>query len=71
MVDGIAMMLIAIGENFKAIDTETERKFLTQHFPDIHWPGVKGVRNVLSHQYFNIDTEDISKNTPHHLLNSL
>jgi uncharacterized protein with HEPN domain len=59
MLDGIAMMLIAIGENFKTIDTETEGKFLTQHFPDIHWSGVKGVRDVLSHQYFNIDAEEI------------
>ena len=59
MLDGIAMMLIAIGENFKTIDTETEGKFLTQHSPDIHWSGVKGVRDVLSHQYFNIDAEEI------------
>ena len=59
MLDGIAMMLIAIGENFKTIDTETEGKFLAQHFPDIHWSGVKGVRDVLSHQYFNIDAEEI------------
>lgn len=59
MLDGIAMMLIAIGENFKTIDTETEGKFLTQHYPDIHWSGVKGVRDVLSHQYFNIDAEEI------------
>ena len=59
MLDGIAMMLIAIGENFKTIDTETEGKFLTQHFPDIRWSGVKGVRDVLSHQYFNIDAEEI------------
>ena len=59
MLDGIAMMLIAIGENFKTIDTETEGKFLTKHYPDIHWSGVKGVRDVLSHQYFNIDAEEI------------
>ena len=59
MLDGIAMMLIAIGENFKTIDTETEGKFLTQHYPDIQWSGVKGVRDVLSHQYFNIDAEEI------------
>ncbi|MBC2698544.1 MAG: DUF86 domain-containing protein [ANME-2 cluster archaeon] len=59
MLDGIAMMLIAIGENFKTIDTDTEGKYLTKHYPDIHWSGVKGVRDVLSHQYFNIDAEEI------------
>ena len=58
MLDGIAMMLIAIGENFKKIDKETEGKLLA-HYPDIHWHGVKGVRDILSHVYFNIDAEEI------------
>ena len=58
MLDGIAMMLIAIGENFKKIDKETEGKLLA-HYPAIHWHGVKGVRDVLSHQYFNIDSEEV------------
>jgi len=59
MLDGIAMMLIAIGENFKKIDKETEGKMLAQNYPDIHWSGIKGVRDILSHQYFNIDAEEI------------
>jgi uncharacterized protein with HEPN domain len=25
----------------------------------IHWPGVKGVRDMLAHDYFNIDSEEI------------
>ncbi|KAF5415668.1 MAG: hypothetical protein C5S48_05115 [Candidatus Methanogaster sp.] len=58
MLDGIAMMLIAIGENFKKIDKETEGKLLA-HYPGIHWHGVKGVRDILSHQYFNIDSEEV------------
>lgn len=36
MLDSIAMMLIAIGENFKKIDIETEGKLLTPQYPDIH-----------------------------------
>ena len=59
MLDGIAMMLIAIGENFKKIDKETDGILLAQHYPDIHWSGVKGVRDIISHQYFNIDAEEI------------
>ncbi|MBN2488394.1 MAG: DUF86 domain-containing protein [Methanosarcinaceae archaeon] len=59
MLDGIAMMLIAIGENFKKIDKETEGKILAEQYPDIHWSGIKGTRDVLSHQYFNIDAEEI------------
>ena len=58
MLDGICMMLIAVGENFKSIDKMTESKILTQ-YPEVNWRGVKGVRDVISHQYFNIDAEEI------------
>ncbi len=58
MLDGICMMLIAVGENFKSIDRMTESKILTQ-YPEVNWRGVKGVRDVISHQYFNIDAEEI------------
>ncbi len=58
MLDSICMMLIAVGENFKSIDRHTDGKLLTQ-YPDINWKGVKGVRDVISHQYFNIDAEEI------------
>jgi uncharacterized protein with HEPN domain len=58
MLDGIAMMLIAIGENFKKIDKETKWELLA-HYPDIHWHGVKGVRDIHSHQYFDIDAEEV------------
>ena len=59
MLDSIAMMLIAIGENFKKIDKETGGKLLAEHYPEINWSGIKGVRDVISHQYFNIDAEEI------------
>jgi uncharacterized protein with HEPN domain len=58
MLDSICMMLIAVGENFKAIDRMTGEKFLEQ-YPTINWRGVKGIRDVISHQYFNIDAEEI------------
>jgi uncharacterized protein with HEPN domain len=57
-LDGIAMMLIAIGEVFKKIDKMTGGTFLTQ-YPVIDWSGVKGIRDVLSHDYFYIDGEEI------------
>ena len=57
-LDGIAMMLIAIGENIKRIDKITEGAMLNR-YPEIHWPGVKGVRDILAHDYFNIDAEEI------------
>ena len=57
-LDAIAMMLIAIGENNKKIDKITQGELLARH-PEIQWPGVKGVRDVLAHDYFNIDNEEI------------
>ena len=57
-LDAIAMMLIAIGENIKNID-KISGKTILQNYPEIHWPGVKGVRDILAHDYFNIDPEEI------------
>jgi len=57
-LDAIAMMLIAIGENIKNIDKISGKTILQKH-PEINWPGVKGVRDILAHDYFNIDPEEI------------
>lgn len=59
-LDAIAMMLIAIGESFKKIDIETDGQWLTE-YPEIDWRGVIGIRNVLAHDYFDIDAEEIYK----------
>ena len=59
-LDAIAMMLIAVGESFKKIDLETDGLWLTK-YPEIDWHGVIGLRNVLAHDYFDIDAEEIYK----------
>ncbi len=59
-LDAIAMMLIAVGESFKKIDLETEGQWL-EKYPEIDWRGVIGLRNVLAHDYFDIDAEEIFK----------
>jgi len=59
-LDAIAMMLIAIGEIFKKIDLETDGLWLTK-YPEIDWHGVIGLRDVLAHDYFDIDAEEIYK----------
>jgi uncharacterized protein with HEPN domain len=59
-LDAIAMMLLAIGEIFKKIDVETDGQYL-EKYPEIDWHGVIGLRNVLAHDYFDIDTEEIFK----------
>jgi uncharacterized protein with HEPN domain len=57
-LDAICMQLIAIGESIKNIDKITGSSLLSQ-YPEINWKGVKGIRDVISHQYFDIDAEEI------------
>ncbi len=52
------MMLISIGENIKNLDKISKGVILSQ-YEEIYWPGVKGVRDILAHDYFNIDPEEI------------
>lgn len=57
-LDGISMRLIAIGEAFKNIDKHTDKTLLNQ-FPQVDWKGVKGIRDILSHHYFDLDADTI------------
>ena len=52
MLDAIGMMLIAIGENLKKIDYETDGELL-KRYPSVNWRGAKGMRDILSHHYFD------------------
>jgi len=57
-LDSISMRLIAIGEGFKNIDKLSESKLLN-NYPNIPWKQVKGIRDILSHHYFDLDAETI------------
>lgn len=57
-LDGICMQLIAIGESLKNIDKLTDKQLL-QEYTEIDWTGAKGVRDIISHHYFDIDAEEI------------
>jgi uncharacterized protein with HEPN domain len=57
-LDSISMRLIAIGEGFKNVDKLTDFQLLEQ-YPQIPWKQVKGVRDILSHHYFDLDAETI------------
>lgn len=52
------MQLIAIGESLKNIDKLTDKQLL-QKYTEIDWTGAKGVRDIISHHYFDIDAEEI------------
>ena len=52
------MLFIAIGESLKKVDTLTEKKLLTK-YDSIDWKSIKGMRDVLSHHYFDMNAEAI------------
>lgn len=55
-LDSICMMLIAIGESLKNLDKLTDGKLLAG-YPEVDWKGAKGVRDIISHHYFDLDAE--------------
>lgn len=56
--DSICMQLIAIGESLKNLDKVTNGDRLIK-YPQIDWKKVKGLRDILSHQYFDVNAEAI------------
>jgi len=56
--DSICMQLIAIGEGVKKIDKITKGSLFSK-YPQIDWKGVKGMRDIISHHYFDVDAEII------------
>jgi uncharacterized protein with HEPN domain len=57
-LDAICMTLSAIGESIKNVDKITNKQILNA-FPDVDWKGIKGLRDIISHHYFDIDAEQI------------
>lgn len=57
-LDSICMLLIAIGESLKNLDKITAGALLSQ-YPQIDWKKAKGLRDVISHRYFDVDAEEI------------
>ena len=57
-LDAICMQLIAIGESLKRLDKLTNGELLGK-YPEIDWKGAKGMRDVISHHYFDVDAEII------------
>ena len=57
-LDSICMQLIAIGESLKNIDKITN-KTLLKNYPETDWKGAKGLRDIISHHYFDLDADEI------------
>jgi uncharacterized protein with HEPN domain len=57
-LDSICMLLIAVGENLKNIDKITSGKLLPK-YPQVDWKKAKGLRDIISHHYFDVDADAI------------
>lgn len=57
-LDSICMQLIVIGEGLKNFDKVTEKSILPQ-YPQIDWKKVKGLRDIITHHYVDINAEAI------------
>lgn len=57
-LDGICMQLIAIGESLKNVDKLTD-KALLPNYPQVDWKSVKGMRDIISHHYFDLNAEAV------------
>jgi uncharacterized protein with HEPN domain len=57
-LDSICMQLINTGEALKEIDKLTEGRLLSNYI-DIDWKKAKGMRDIITHHYFDIDADTV------------
>lgn len=63
MFDAICMQLIAIGESVKKLDRISAGSVLV-NYPEVEWKKIMGMRDVISHHYFDVDHEPCSLSAP-------
>ena len=52
------MLLSAIGEALKNLDKVTHNTLLPR-YPQVNWKKAKGMRDIISHHYFDLNAEAI------------
>ena len=58
LLDVICMQFLAAGEALKRLE-KLQPGLLATSFPDIDWKGAMGFRDVIAHQYFDLDAEQV------------
>ena len=58
MLDVTTIRLMAVGEEIKKIDKRTKGQLLV-YYSNIDWKKITDLRNIIAHEYFHIDAEDI------------
>ena len=64
--DAICMQLIAIGESVKNLDKISSGSLLPV-YPEVEWKKIMGMRDVISHHYFDLDHEAVFTVCEEHL----
>ena len=54
----ICMQFLAAGEALKRLE-KLQPGVLAASFPEIDWKGAMGFRDVIAHQYFDLDAEQV------------
>ncbi|MBM4309612.1 MAG: DUF86 domain-containing protein [Deltaproteobacteria bacterium] len=57
-MDSICMLLIVVGEALKNLDRKTDGTLL-ENYPDIDWKKAKGMRDILTHHYSEVNAEAV------------
>jgi len=58
LLDVICMQFLAAGEVLKRLE-KLEPGLLAARFPGIDWKGAMGFRDVIAHQHFDLDAEQV------------
>ena len=58
LLDVICIQFLASGEALKRLD-KLRPGLLSESFPQIDWKGAMGFRDVIAHQYFDLDAEQV------------
>ena len=58
LLDVICMQFLAAGEALKRLE-KLRPGLLAASFPEIDWKGAMGFRDVIVHQYFDLDAEQV------------
>lgn len=65
-LDAICMQIIALGESVKNLDKITH-KTLLKCYPQIVWNEVAGMRDIISHHYFDLNAEIVFEVCQNHI----
>ena len=66
LLDSLCMQFIALGEGVKKIDKLTEKKLL-KNYSNIPWKDIAGMRDILSHHYFDLNADVIFEVTKEYI----